>query len=103
MTPKETATATVETFLKPLSRKTPVLDTWKTHSFMSAVVEDYQGYYTICAEAYKDSPDTITVRVHDFGDDAKRQSVLVVSGINPELAAKFTREAIIAYEKELWE
>lgn len=100
MTPKETATATVETFFKLLGHKVQAVDTWKTHRFMSAIVDGYQGYYTICAEAYKDSPDTITVRVHDFGDDAKRQSVLVVSGITPELAAKFTKEAINAYEKE---
>lgn len=103
MTPKETATATIETFFKLLGHKVPVEDAWETNSFMSAIVHDYEGRYTISADSYKDSPNTITVRVYNFEDDAKRQNVLIVSSITPELAAKFTREAIAAYEQELGE
>ena len=103
MTPKETATATVETLFKLLGRKPRVEDEWETHSFMSVRVRDFQGRYTITADSFKDSPDTITVRVYNFEDKTKRFYILDVSKIGPELAAKFTREAINAYEKELGE
>lgn len=103
MSPKETATATVETFLKLLGCKVQVIDKWETHGFMSAFVRDYQGRYTISAESFEDLPDTITVRIYDFKDDAKRETVLVVSNITLELTAKFTREAINAYEEKLGE
>lgn len=100
MTPKETATATVETFFKLLGHKVQAVDTWKTHRFMSAIVDGYQGRYTISADSYKDSPNTITVRVYNFEDETNSYYILDVSSITPELAAKFTREAINAYEEE---
>lgn len=100
MTPKETATATVETFFKLLGHKVQAVDTWKTHRFMSAIVHDYEGRYTIDADSFKDSPDTITMRVYNFEDETNSYYILDVSRITPELAAKFTKEAINAYEKE---
>ncbi|QRJ57479.1 hypothetical protein GWO64_009495 [Corynebacterium macginleyi] len=103
MTPKETVIATVETFLKLLGCKELFVHFNEEYNSASSTVRDYQGRYTISADSYKDSPDTITVRVYNFEDDAKRQRVLVVSNITPELAAKFTREAINAYEEELGE
>lgn len=103
MTPKETATATVEKFFKLLGRKERVEDEWETHSFMSVRVYDFQGRYTITADSFKDSSGTIAVRVYNFEDKTKRFCILDVSKIGPELAAKFTQEAITAYEQELAE
>lgn len=101
MTKKEIAIATVEAFFKLLGRKPRVEDAWEMYSFMSARVYDYQGRYTITADASKDLSDTITVRVYNFEDKTKRFYVLDVSRVPPELAAKFTREAINAYEQKL--
>ena len=103
MTPKETAISTVEKFFELLGRKERVDDWWETYSFMSARVHDYQGRYMITADASKDLSDTITVRVYNFEDRTKRFYVLDVSKVTPELAAKFTKEAITAYEQELTE
>lgn len=100
MTPKETAIATVEKFFKLLGRKVQVEDAWEMYSFMSARVYDYQGRYTITALSFKD---TLNVSVYDFVEDARRDDILRVGKIGPELAAKFTREAINAYEQELAE
>lgn len=103
MTPKETAIATVETFSKLLGCKVDILDEWETYSFINATAYYYQERYEIYADSFKDSPDTIDVRVRELGDDAKREFVLIVGNVSPELAAKFTREAINAYERELAE
>lgn len=103
MTPKETVIATVETFFKLLGRKELFVHFNEGYNLASSIVRDYQGRYTISAESFEDLPDAITVRVYDHEDYAKREFVLIVSHITPELAAKFTREAIAAYEKELWE
>lgn len=100
MTPKETATATVEKFFELLGCHVQVDDWWETHSFMSVRVHDFQSRYTITADSFKDSPDTITVRVYNFEDKTKRFYILDVSKIGPELAVKFTREAITAYEQD---
>lgn len=103
MTPKENATATVEKFFELLGCKELFVHFHEEYNSASSIIRDYQGRYMISADSCKDSPDTITVRVYDFEDDAKRQNVLIVSNITPELAAKFTRETINAYEKELGE
>lgn len=103
MTPKETAIATVETFFKLLRCKELFVYFNEEYNFASSIMRDYQGRYTIYAESFEDLPDTITVRVYDYEDDAKREFVLIVSEITPELAAKFTREAINVYEQELAE
>ena len=103
MTPKETAIATVEKFFELLGCKELFVHFSEEYNFASSIVRDYQGRYTIYAESFEDLPDTITVRVYDYEDDAKREFVLIVSHITPELAAKFTREAINAYEQELAE
>lgn len=103
MTPKETATATVETFFKIMGCKVRVEDEWETHTFMNARVYDFQGRYTITADSFDDLPDAITVRVYNFEDKTKRFYILDVSRVSPELAAKFTQEAINAYEQELAE
>lgn len=101
---KETATATVETFFKLLGRKVRVEDAWETQSFMSAIVHDYQGLYTISTESFRDRAETIGVRVYNFKfeGDGSFDYILAVR-TTPELAAKFTQEAIAAYEKELTE
>ncbi|MDK8469847.1 hypothetical protein [Corynebacterium accolens] len=101
MTKKETAVATVEAFFKLLGRKVQVDDAWERNSFMGATVHDYQGRYTISTESFKDSPDTITVRVYNFADKTKNFFILDVSRVSPELAARFTQEAIDAYEQKL--
>lgn len=103
MTPKETAISTVEKFFELLGCKVQVEDAWEMYSFMSARVYDYQGRYTITADASKDLSDTIAVRVYNFEDKTKRFCVLDVSRVSPELAAKFTQEVINAYEQELAE
>ncbi|MEJ4121386.1 hypothetical protein [Corynebacterium macginleyi] len=100
MTPKETATATVETFFKLLGCKELFVRFNEEYNLASSTVRDYQGRYTISADSYKDSPDTITVRVYDFGDETNSHYVLDAIGVSPELAAIFTREAINAYEEE---
>lgn len=103
MTPKETATATVETFFKLLGRKGRFFHFNKESTLATARVYDYQGRYSIFATAFTYKPDLISVNVHDFEDDAKRDYILDVSRTTPELAAKFTREAIADYERELAE
>lgn len=103
MTPKETATVTVEKFFELLGCHVQVNDFWESHGGIDCIVHDYQGRYTISTESFKDSPDTITVRVYNFEDKTKRFCILDVSKIGPELAAKFTQEAITAYEQELAE
>lgn len=101
MTKKEIAIATVETFFKLLGCKVRVEDEWETHSFMSVRVRDFQGRYTITADSFKDSPDTITVRVYNFADKTKDFFILDVSRVSPEMAARFTQDAIDAYEQKL--
>lgn len=103
MTPKETAIATVEKFFKLLGRKVEILDTWEKLGFMNGTEWDYQGRCTISASSFKHSPDTINVNVYDLKDDAERDDILSVRKTSPELAAKFTKEAINAYEQELAE
>lgn len=95
---KETATATVEKFFELLGCKAPILDAWETHGFIDGIACDYQDRYTIAALSFKD---TLNVSVYDFVEDARRDDILRVGKIGPELAAKFTREAITAYEQEL--
>lgn len=108
MTPKETATATVEKFFELLGCHVQVNDFWESHGGIDCIVHDYQlhdyqGPYTIVGSSFEGSQDTISVNVYDLNDDAKRDHVLRVSRITPELAARFTREAITAYEQELAE
>lgn len=103
MTPKETAAATVEKFFKLLGCKALFLHSNKEYKLISAVVYDCQGRYSIFATAFECKPGLISVNVHDFEDDAKRDYILDVSRTTPELAAKFTKEAINAYEQELAE
>ncbi|QRP20935.1 hypothetical protein [Corynebacterium macginleyi] len=100
MAPKETATATVETFFKLLGCKELFVRLHEEYNSASSIVRDYQGRYMISAESFKDSLDTITVRVYDFGDETNSHYVLDVIGVSPELAAKFTRETINSYEEE---
>ncbi|MBK4145357.1 hypothetical protein GWO58_00395 [Corynebacterium macginleyi] len=100
MTPKETVTAIVETFFKLLGCKELFVHFNEEYNSASSIVRDYQGRYMISADSCKDSPDTITVRVYNFEDETNSHYVLDVSRVSPELAAKFTREAISAYEKE---
>ncbi|MDK4337690.1 hypothetical protein [Corynebacterium accolens] len=100
MTPKETAIATVETFFKLLGRKVQAIEnSWEEYNLTSAVVRDYQGRYTISGESFEDLPGAITVRVYNFADKTKRFYILDVGKVTPELAARFTREAITAYER----
>lgn len=101
MTKKEIAIATVETFFKLLGHKVEIVDAWERHSFMSATVSGYQKLYTIFADSFKDSPDTITVRVYNFADKTKDFFILDVSRVSPEMAARFTQDAIDAYEQKL--
>ena len=101
MAKKEIAIATVEAFFKLLGHNVDIVDAWERHSFMNAAVSGYQKRYTIFADSFKDSPDTITVRVYNFEDKTKSFFILDVSRVSPELAAKFTQEAINAYEEEL--
>ncbi|MEJ4093758.1 hypothetical protein [Corynebacterium accolens] len=103
MTPKETATATVATFFKLLGCKEEILDDWEKRGLINGWVWDYQDRCTISATSFEDSPGTIHVNVYDLGEDTERESILHVRRTGPELAAKFTREAINAYEQELAE
>nr|DAQ14467.1 MAG TPA: hypothetical protein [Caudoviricetes sp.] len=108
MTPKEAATATVEKFFELLGYNVQVNDYWESHGGIDCIVHDYQlhdyqGPYTIVGSSFEGSQDTISVNVYNLEDDAKRDHVLRVSRVTPELAAKFTREAINAYEQELAE
>lgn len=101
MTPKETATLIA--FFKLLGRKAKILESKKKYNLVTATEYDYQGRYTISGTVFKENPAFIKVAIYDFKNDAKRDYILGVSRITPELAAKFTREAIAAYEKELAE
>ncbi|WKS56825.1 hypothetical protein [Corynebacterium accolens] len=103
MTPKETATATVEKFFELLGCKEEILDDWERRGLINGWVWDYQDRCTISATSFKYSPGTIHVNVYDLKDDAERDDILSVRKTGPELAAKFTQEAINAYEKELGE
>lgn len=108
MTPKETATVTVEKFFELLGCHVQVNDFWESHGGIDCIVHDYQlhdhqGPYTIVGSSFEGSQDTISVNVYDLNDDAKRDHVLRVSRVTLELAARFTREAINAYEQELGE
>lgn len=108
MTPKETAIATVEKFFKLLGCAVRVDDYWESCGVIDCIVHDYQvhdyqGPYTIVGSSFEGSQDTISVNVYNLEDDAKRDHVLRVSRIAPELAAKFTQEAINAYEQKLGE
>lgn len=105
MTPKETATATIETFFKLLGRKVQAIeDSWEEYKLASAIVHDYQGRYTISTESFGDTADTIAVRVYNFKfEGAGEFDYILAVATTPELAAKFTREAIAAYEQELAE
>ena len=109
MTPKETAIATVEKFFELLGYNAQVNDYWESNGGIDCIVHDYQlhdyqlhdyqGPYTIVGSSFEGSQDTISVNVYDLNDDAKRDHVLRVSRVTPELAARFTREAITAYER----
>lgn len=103
MTPKEAATATVEKFFELLGCHVQVDDYWEKRRFMNGFVWDYQDRCTISATSFKHSPGTINVNVYDLKDDAERDDILSVRKTGPELAAKVTKEAINAYEKELGE
>lgn len=108
MTPKETAISTVEKFFELQGCHAQVNDFWESHGAIDCIVHDYQvhdyqGPYTIVGSSFEGSQDTISVNVYNLEDDAKRDHVLRVSRVSPELAAKFTREAIAAYEQELAE
>lgn len=103
MTPKETAISTVEKFFELLGCKVQVDDYWEKRRFMNGFVWDYRERCTISASSFKHSPDTINVNVYDLDDDAERENILNIRSTGPELAAKFTREAINAYEQELAE
>lgn len=103
MTEKETVTATVEKFFELLGSKELFVRFNEEYNLASSIVRNYQGRYTISAESFEDLPDTITVRVYNFEDKTKRFYILDVSRITPELAARFTQEAIDAYEQELAE
>lgn len=99
MTPKETAISTVEKFFELLGRKELFVRFNEEYNLASSIVRNYQGRYTISAESFEDLPDTITVRVYNFEDKTNRFYILDVSRVSPELAARFTREAITAYER----
>lgn len=100
MTPKDTAIATVEKFFKHLGCKVQVDDYWDNHGVVDGIMHDYQGPYTIGGSSFRYSPDNISVDVYDLDDNAERESILHIRSVTPELAARFTREAITAYEQD---
>ncbi|WP_408934468.1 hypothetical protein [Corynebacterium marquesiae] len=78
----------------------PIRDNWEDHKHVSASVIPY-GPYTISTVASHNRPGAVAVTVYDFNKETTTSSRILNMETTPELAAKFTQEAIAAYEQEL--
>lgn len=78
----------------------PIRDSWEDHKHVSASVIPY-GPYTISTVASHNRPGAVAVTVYDFNKETTGSSRVLNVETTPELAARFTLEAIDAYEKEL--
>lgn len=101
MTDKETATATLtEFFIHIGGRKPRIEDGWDDYGLVSAYKYIGTKCYTVTAMVHDKALQTVSVVVYDFGEQSKREVVLRVESL-PAMAAKFTLEAIDAYEAEM--
>lgn len=102
-TRKDAATANLNEFLTNLGGTTPhIRDSWDEYQHISADTYVGEKYFTVCATVSDLHPGMVYVQVYDFRKTAQRESVFLVES-NPSMAARFTLEAIAAYEQELGE
>lgn len=101
MTDKETATATLTEFFTHLGGRQPhVDDAWDDYDHISADKNVGKRRYTMSALVSVHSPKTVSVVVYDFRKKARRKAIFRVD-TTPAVAARFTLEAIDAYEAEM--
>ncbi|MDU4503924.1 MAG: hypothetical protein E7J02_13140 [Staphylococcus warneri] len=103
MNSRDKAIFDTKTFFALMKMGTPpIRDIWEDHKHVSANVIPY-GPYTISVSAYQGRPGAVAVTVYDFKKETTTSSRILNMETTPELAAKFTLEAIAAYEQELGE
>lgn len=101
MTTKETAIATLNAFFTHLGGRQPFIkDSWDGYQHISAEKHLGKRRYKLSAVVSDMYPEIVRVTAYDFRKRAKRDMVLTIE-VTPELAAKFTLEAIDAYEAEM--
>jgi hypothetical protein len=101
MTDKETALATLAEFFTHIGGRQPhVDDAWDDYDHISADKIVGKRRYTISALVSVHSLKTVSVAVYDFRKKSRRKTMFRVN-TTPALAAKFTLEAIDAYEAEM--
>lgn len=101
MTTKETAIETLTEFFTHIGGRQPLIgDAWDEYDHISARKNIGTKSYTVTALVDDESLDTVSVVVYDFRKKAKRVTVFRVTSL-PVMAAKFTLEAIDAYEAEM--
>lgn len=101
MDAKETATATLAEFFTHLDGSAPVIeDLWEEYDHMRASKRVGERRYYVDATVDCHRIETVGVRIYDFSEGAKRSAVANIN-VTPALAARFTLEAIDAYEAEM--
>lgn len=101
MDAKETAIATLREFFTHIGGRQPLIqDAWDDYQHISA--DKYVGKrrYTVSATVSDSRLETVYVIAYDFRSKAKRMGICTIE-TTPELAAKFTLEAIDSYEAEM--
>lgn len=101
MTTKETAIQTLTEFFTHLGGRQPFIqDSWDGFQHISADKHVGKRRYKVSAIVSDMHPELVRVTAYDFRAKAKRMGMFTIQ-TTPELAAKFTLEAIDAYEAEM--
>lgn len=101
MDAKETAIATLREFFTHLGGRQPVIqDSWDEYQHISADKHVGKRRYAVSAIVSDMCPEIVRVMSFDFRAKAKRLGMFTIQ-TTPELAAKFTLEAIDSYEAEM--
>lgn len=101
MTDKETATATLTEFFTHLGGRQPLIqDAWDDYQHISAQKVVGKRRYKVSVMVSDSRLETVYVTAYDFRAKAKRMGMFTIE-TTPELAAKFTLEAIDSYEAEM--